>query len=363
MTSRYPGEFGFRHHRDPVALPDDATTMAEILADAGYSTRAIVSHIYAGSLVGLDQGFDSIDETHARGHDYVSSPHLVQAAAGILSSTDADPLFLYVHWFDPHYTYIGHREFTYPSDYDGAITDVLTQDSLLAVVDQLTDDDLQQVRRIYDSEIALTDQYIGALIDHLKSSGRYDDALVIVVADHGEEFNDHGRGWIGHSTSVEPAQIHVPLVIKYPGNVHAGESYDEWVGLVDVLPTVLEQAGVRPADLKSFRGASLLPAGRHAAPVFAEVYTESEHFQAAITGGFQMILDRRRNARSYRDLARDPTGRTEGLRDGSGTYNLLLQQLKNFDSQIEDAAPAGRRRSVNLSPAEALKLKSLGYLQ
>jgi hypothetical protein len=94
----------------------------------------------------------------------------------------------------------------------------------------------------YDGEIAYGDREFGRFLRELKAAGRYQDALILFVADHGEEFLDHGR-WL-HGRSVFDELIRVPLVVKLPGNRHAGRRIAAQVQGVDIVPTVLESLGI-----------------------------------------------------------------------------------------------------------------------
>jgi hypothetical protein len=144
------------------------------------------------------------------------------------------PRFLYVHTMDPHVPYGSpapfDRKFDPPpapgreaADPRSDYKEPIDRDRLIAQ---------------YDGAVAFDDQEFGRLMRELKSRGLYDRALVIFMADHGEEFLDHGQ-WT-HGKTVFDELIHVPLVIKFPGGKGAGTRVKQQVQAVDVLPTVLE---------------------------------------------------------------------------------------------------------------------------
>ena len=101
---------------------------------------------------------------------------------------------------------------------------------------------------LYDAEIMEFDRRFGEFISFLKRSGLYDRSMVILLADHGEEFFEHGS-W-AHGTDLFNSQIRVPLLVKFPNGRYAGRSFDAPVSLVDVMPTVLEYYAIpaAPAD-------------------------------------------------------------------------------------------------------------------
>ena len=115
---------------------------------------------------------------------------------------------------------------------------------------ELGEADWTELLRIYDSEVAYTDEQVGRLLDHLRHEGLLDHTLVVLTADHGEEFGDHGR-W-GHTVRLYEELVNVPLVIHYPGQPAAVESRP--VALVDVLPTVLAVLGLpTPPEIRGTR--------------------------------------------------------------------------------------------------------------
>jgi arylsulfatase A-like enzyme len=121
----------------------------------------------------------------------------------------------------------------------------------------LSDEDRRNIIGLYDGEIRCTDDVlIKPLIAELKRLGLYDDTLIVVLSDHGEEFFDHGS-W-GHSHNVYDESLKVPLVMKFPKSRFAGTTWTPIVRLIDILPTVLETAGV-PFEAAAFDGRSLGP--------------------------------------------------------------------------------------------------------
>ncbi len=119
------------------------------------------------------------------------------------------------------------------------------------------DRDLAHIVATYDAEIASVDAAFGELVDFLEREGLYDDAILIVTSDHGEEFGEHGFvGWHAHSLYDE--LLRVPLLVKLPGSRGSGRSVEAQVRGIDLAPTILEELGLPIPP--SFEGSSLVPA-------------------------------------------------------------------------------------------------------
>ena len=188
---------------------------------------------------------------------------VVDSALAFLRSRRGLPTFLYVHTMDPHVPYAP------PAPFDRMFEPLPTAEH--PARDPRTDykEPLDRERMIaqYDGDIAFGDREFGRFVRELKAAGLYDDALVVFLADHGEEFLDHGR-WL-HGRSLFDELVRVPLVVKFPGNRGAGRRVAEQVQGLDVVPTVLEAHGraARPATSAGGRCSGRWPrAGRSRAP-------------------------------------------------------------------------------------------------
>jgi arylsulfatase A-like enzyme len=115
--------------------------------------------------------------------------------------------------------------------------------------------ELEHVIALYDGEIAFTDSYIGKLLDLLRGHGIYDDTLIVLTADHGDEFLEHRL--TGHNKSLYQESIADPLIIKFPGRRWSGTRSSLPVSIVDIAPTLLDYVGQSAHG--DFDGQSLLP--------------------------------------------------------------------------------------------------------
>jgi arylsulfatase A-like enzyme len=290
-------------------LPAEAVTAAELLREAGYQTAGFSTNAYIAGRAGFDQGFDHFEFAYRRSHEVTA------AVAAWLEERDRDrPFFLYLHTVDPHAPYepeLAFRQRFAPEVGDPRIG---TTEHLRALSDgtvPATDAVTAALQRLYDAEVAENDDAFGELVGVLRQSGLWEDTVVIFVADHGEEFREHGV--IGHGWDLYGEALDVPLVVRAPGGLR-GHRVGELVQHTDVLPTLLEAAGVpAPAGLD---GASLWgavcgmgpgPDGCRAALAFMDY--EGRRGMAVRQEQWKLIEPLSRNFSSGRelyDLAADP---------------------------------------------------------
>jgi arylsulfatase len=279
LTSQYPPELGIIH--EPDRLDDRFVLLSELLVGHGYTTGAVISHIYLGSKWNLDQGFEVYDESCIVGHEEVSSPCVTDTAIKLITRRRSRPFFLLVHYFDPHYDYIEHEGYDLCEhfDYHGRLSSVTSYKEMSTLITEFDEHDLAHLRCLYDSEIAFTDAHIGRLIDELRETGLYDSSIIILTADHGEELLE--RSTVGHGGTLFNEQINIPLIIRYPGSESA-EVVRKSVGLVDVLPTILDYLEL-PVE-HELAGTSLLGGGATGETPARSVFSESTW------GGYQGII-------------------------------------------------------------------------
>ena len=368
MTSRFPTELGILTERS--VLSEDEVSLAEALAAGGYATAAVVSHSFCSSEWNFDQGFEHFDESNVLGHDAVTSEAVTARALEALDALLANPgggrrpFFLWVHYFDPHFAYIAHEDFPFPgpADYDGPVSSGMKYSLLRKMNETVDADDLEEVRRFYDSEIALTDHWIGVLLDGLRARGCWDDALVVVTADHGEEFNDHG--YMGHSRTVYQELVRVPLIVKYPRaragapGATAGAVIERPVALLDVYPTVLEVTGTAPLPGPPRAGVSLLDRGaERPLPLVSETARQGG-VRGVVEGGHKLVHRLREGHFELYDLEADPAE----LRDLAATEPERVAELRSRLDLWERAVRPGASAERELDEDELERLRELGYL-
>ena len=358
LTSRLPGQHKAVQLRDP--LDPSNVTIAQRLDERGWATgAAIANSVIYGAESEFDRGFDVFAGLHGEGDErskLVGADVVVDSALAFLRSRQGLPTFLYVHTMDPHVPYEP------PPPFDRMFEPFPTVDH--PARDPRTDykEPLDKERMIgqYDGDIAFGDREFGRFVRELKAAGLYEDALVVFLADHGEEFLDHGR-WL-HGRSLFDELIRVPLLVKLPGNRGAGQRVAEQVQGLDVVPTVLEAMGLplsrdlggQPLQRTLARG------GSKPRPALAEISHRGFVAYGARTEGDKYV---RRfspdDDELYFDLQRDP-------KEQASTAGQNPQRVRLLQAQSEAGmSPNPFRYVVEVAGAGrfALKVETRGWLE
>ena len=279
---------------DNVRIAQSTPTLPELMGQAGFLGYGIFTGWYLLSDYGFGRGFEIYangmpggDQLEAQlrnnlsanqgasamnvwevadqqSHRVITSPGVVQFAGEALKDVGEEDLFLFTHLFDPHYDYVPPVPYDtrFDPDYQGDMTgENFYLNKLVFDVEkggrQISDRDLEHVIALYMGELAWTDEHVGQIVDLLRSSGRLDDAWIVVTADHGEEFFEHGGR--GHRHTLFEEQIRVPLLVVPPMGQYpdAPREAHMQVSLSDLLPTLCEAFDLAVPDTAF--GRSLLP--------------------------------------------------------------------------------------------------------
>ena len=205
------------------------------------------------------------------------TPRVIRAALRWLeevTARQADRLFLWVDCFDPHEPWDPPEPFRsmYDPDYDGQeLIDPIPG----PVEGYLTERELRHTKALYAGQVSFVDTWIGVLLDRIRELGLYDNTLIVFLSDHGEPFGEHGIvRKTGRVVNYEPA-AHIPLVLRHPDGLGAGERLGGFVQPPDLMPTLLDAAGV-PTDLP-FTGTSLVPMLRGDADAVRDFAVTAQH--------------------------------------------------------------------------------------
>jgi arylsulfatase len=232
--------------------PGDAAALATLLGPERYDvSRAIVNNPFVSRwLDGQTPGF----QTRIAG-DELDARAITSEALRFLTAAGRCRTALYLHYLDTHTPYRAPPRFARMFvDASAQTTIGLTFDDVTGAWQQRYGEaDRRRIVDLYDGAIAFTDRQLGRLFRGLARRGRMANTLVVVTADHGEEFWDHGQFF--HGQSLYDELLHVPLIVRSPQGGH-GRTVGDVVSTVDVLPTILESAGFPPATAD---GVSLLP--------------------------------------------------------------------------------------------------------
>ena len=346
FTGLYPSATGATDfHR---SLNWGVPTLARLLLDAGYDTRGFVSHLLLTPRHGLNNGFRKFDFSvleMGHPHDTSTAERLSDLAIEDLDRLE-EPFFMWVHYFDPHFEYLEHEDWSEFGD--------------------------ETVRR-YDQEIAYTDHQIGRLLSALEERGMLERTIVVFTSDHGEEFGEHGGEF--HYTSYEEV-VRVPLVFAGPG-IEAG-STNVQAQQIDMLPTVLSLLGV-DAVPEGLPGRDLLSGTYESSPVFIERdRPPGYHQRTVVDGDLKLIAVAPADTNLIPWAARGTFSTVRNVSIGTSLYyitedpretrNLFdendarsQQMLTLLASFMEvDVAESD---SVHIDDATKEKLKALGYIQ
>jgi arylsulfatase A-like enzyme len=323
FTSLLPGRHRAVQLRDQ--LDAGHVTLAEMLQAKGYATgAAIANSVIYGQGTNFEQGFDFYAGLHGEGDrpsKLVEAAGVVDAALRWVDARRGFPTFLYVHTMDPHVPYAP------PAPFDRRYEPHPTPEH--PAVDPRSDykepEDRDRMIAQYDGDVAYGDQEFGRFLRELQGRGLYDDALILFVADHGEEFLDHGQ-WT-HGKSVFDELIQVPLVVKFPGGRDAGARVRQQVQIVDVLPTILQSQGLPVPEPPHVAGRPLQSVIRGRAPEPPAV-SEISH-RGFVAHGMRTSRDkyvRRFNPDDdelYFDLVRDPREQQNRVAEAGARLRLL----------------------------------------
>ncbi|MCB9916140.1 MAG: sulfatase [Planctomycetes bacterium] len=353
----------------------DLRLAAEVFHDAGWDTLAFVNAAFLSPMLGLGRGFDVYDHRHAYNDVIRRADETVDAALAALAERRGRDVFALVHLFDPHLDYDPPAAWRarwapdpvgLPPRLDMRTCVELGTRRAEGVP---TDAERAYVRGLYEGEVAFVDSAFGRLVSGLRQLGRWDRARVVVVADHGEEFWDHGGFEHGHTLYDE--LVRVPLLVKGCAGAR-GVVVEQQVRTIDVLPTLFAEVGV--AAPPSFEGRSLAPLLRgedvQELPAFSQSTLYGRNKLSWRREGFQLVYDLDPDAEQQVelfDLGADPLGRTEVSAQRSDVAHRLQRELGAFYGQLKQRAKSVRTPEwQDMSPTHVHELleslESLGYV-
>lgn len=375
LTSSSPPRHGVE--RQTRQLDPRIPTLAGAFDAEGWQTTAFATHIYASSRFGLHSGFDefwelAIDPRFREGMQLRAGQLRSRVEAWIdQRGADADrPFFMYIHFFDPHWNYdppepFDRRHFQGTGRPQRELGSWERLSGFIPKHRLLPEDQLRQAHALYDGEVAYTDHQLAALFATLEERGLWENTVIAVVGDHGEEFQEHRS--LGHTRTVYDELIRVPLLLKLPGPERTADvrpRVPEQVRNLDVAPTLLELAGLPiPA---AFEGRSLLPLlrepGKPDEPRFAYARTLRGAKVAAVTDGrYKLIRQLNKGRDRLFDLQADPGEHDDVSTEHPERTRYLGERLDAW-LEGEGSAP-GEGTKVELTPAEKAQLEALGYAQ
>ena len=363
-------------------LADTYETLAERTHAGGCATAGFVANIFLKPKFGLNQGFAFFDDSFVA-NDTPGSTVNAAAIQWLQQRKTDEPFFMYLHYMDVHAPYTADDRFVEP---------------LVKKVADLPDK--REVSREeyhkhpgyfkkssapylknplhkpvmpyaeywyarYDAGVAQIDFYIGELRSELQRMGLWDDLYVVITADHGEALGEH-RVWT-HGLTPHQDQLHVPMIIRWPGQVPAGKRITQSVRMFDLMPTLLEHLGLLDAgDIQARSLAGLIRGDETADRVaLGEAVKDNFRLRALVEGKWKLIFNGATKRAWLFDLDNDPGEQT----DVAAEHEDIVERIK---AKLEEIVAENRERALRASnstdqqvqPAsqeELERLKALGY--
>ena len=335
VTGRYLSQIPWNKLVAPWGLQRGTATIAEVLSSHRITSEAIVTHRFFSDALNWTAGFTHVDRSHVptyeEGLTASSGPEVSRSGLRYLTNHRDDTTFLWMHYYDPHASYMRHES---SPDWGN-----------------------EKVDR-YDGEIRWTDAAIGEFLEGLRRSRLEDDTAVILLSDHGEEFGDHG-GTL-HGTRVWQELVHVPLIMKIPG-VEPREVRCP-TGYVDVAPTITNLFGVDGGP-RGFSGASLVPdlLGQcdEKREVVSELRFEPTHeFRALIGPRYKLVQNITNGTYQLYDLQADPDERTDVRERHADVLRAMTSRLLRWTEHVagEEFARVLAEATVRRLPRSAMRI-------
>jgi len=342
LTGTFPQYHGIRNFGD--RLPPSVPFLPEVLHAQGYHTGAFVGSIILdpknGFASGFERGFDVYNAGFHRQKTGERREASMQRRGDVtlglvlewLGQQQGKPFFVWFHLWDAHDPYNPPEPFR--SRFPGAS---------------------------YNGSIAYVDATVGKLLDYLRDQGLYDNTLIAIAADHGESLGEHGE--LTHSIFLYDSTIHVPLLLKLPGNHFAGQRVNATASLVDLAPTVLDALGHTPPP--AMQGHSLLPLVGNPHPESRPSFATGDHSErsfgwsalVSLRTGNQLFV--RAPSPELYDIASDPGAKKNLYRTDRAAAVRLATQLDTFVKRISTGAPQALQDGLDEKSRE--QLSALGY--
>ncbi len=377
LTGLYSSAHGVMYKTNK--LDSNLTTLSEVLKKSGYQTCAITTNTQVRRKFGLGQGFDRFEFENLQTPDWVNK----RVEAFLSKARPDSPIFMYLHSIEPHAPYapqpdtFSRFDRGFNGSCDGSMKALKRLKETKWFDPNPSPDDIGHLIDLYDAEIFDNDAGFGEFLSLLRKSGRYDNALIILVSDHGEAFREHGM--ITNGKILNKEVMHIPLIIRFPNDRFAGRRFEQPVSLIDIFPTIIAQTNCVPEIDYELPGINLGRAlvdegfGQH-----RSVYAELTRFEtgkfkqlAVLNGrGYKRIFEAPWNGEQsipepctgFWDIRIDPYEQTDlspRLREycDEETERLLLWHKKQLTWRKDVETP-----NVTLSEKDRRELRALGYL-
>ncbi len=399
LTSTYP-----LMHGGYELLSDERTSIAQVLKKKQYDTGGFSSNIQLSRLYNYDKGFDTFfdplggksDEIKARAKLKIKSlikpgsylfktlatlymrlttkqvpyPDAIKMTDKVLTwiEKQSSNFFSWVHYMDVHGPWMPPQMFQ-----EKNLSQALNKQQMQKLwtkintnSKKISNEDLRNIIALYDAEIMFVDNLLGTIFQTLEDKGLLDDTMLIITADHGEEFREHGD--FDHLPKLYDELIHVPLII-YDSDLES-RRINSIVSLIDIAPTILDLLGFSPID--KWQGRSLLPlVGKSDESWTNEAYSEVSHEADKLridlnkrktsirTNEWKFILDEDAEKRELYNLNKDPEEHNNVYLAEENTAKILERKVKKHISRYDLQSTI---QSIEETADIKERLRKLGYL-
>ena len=347
-------------------ISDQIVTLAEYLSGIGYRTIGLSANPNNAVARNTNQGFDEFFEMWAwegpRRHPERRDPHRLSrfAIEAMRQVERTQPVFMLLHYMPPHKPYAPKPEFDIFGDpsYEGPVYPGVTFRDVRAGRQTLSPADVEEMVALYDGNLRMADDAVRELFDALREDQRWDNSIILITADHGEAFFEHGVQ--GHNSTLYNEMLHIPFILRLPeGRVEDGVDIDRLVILSDVVPTVLGQLGLEPH--REVGGIDILRTADHPGPRVIVHRRAGEGEFAVRTPTWKAVFSHDGQNSMLFDLENDP----DELHNLVEVRRLLYQGYAALLTRhrLEARARSFESEAVELSDQDLRELRSLGYLR
>ena len=401
FTGLYPSQHGLNHRN--FKLSPQATTLADVLRNIGYQTVGFSCNPWVGKASGLDQGFEEFYEIWLP-KDMPSIIRLGEKLLRLVNTGEMDkgaaqanlkikkwlgrwdrskPFFIFVNYIEPHLGYYP------PPPYNELFLEVsrekaegVNQDPIayMARKVEMTEEDFDILKSLYDGEIAYLDSRMGEIFSLMREMRILDETLLIITSDHGENIGDHNL--MDHQLCLYDSLIKVPLVIRYPKLISRGRTVSSPVQTVDILPTIFSilQDHETGNHLKGLPGKNILNTNNNVTRAVVAEYSRplltlrafrsrfpefnrmphDREIKAFVKDGVKYIWSSDGRDELY-DLNQDPRESENIINKEPLKLSELRVSLARWVSSVSSRST--KARSATFDRATSEKLRSLGYIE
>jgi arylsulfatase A-like enzyme len=334
-------------------LSSDVDTLAEVLSNRGYLTAAFITNPHLRAFLGFSQGFDEYKYFDLN----TSAEKINQQVIACLRKHQRMPFFLYIHYMDVHVPYNPPTKYRHfytekknlrPIEINGPLR--------FKIADEL----IEYTKAVYDAQINYWDDCFREFIKNLEENGWLNNTLIIILADHGEEFYEHGG--FGHGFTLYEEELHIPLYMVLDGYIPADKVRNDRVKVIDLFPTICYFAGADVRNL-NLQGTNLFSSRRKKGDseqiIYAETY-RGKVPRSAQTEAHKIIYNSKLKNFEFYDLIQDTRENNNIYLEGDPVVEKLKIELFDILALGEKGLKTERKE---LDPETIKRLRDLGYLR